>query len=62
MSYVTVKIPKELIDQIDKLIEKHIGGYTSRPDLIKEAIRIRLQEVRHLFPAAAAEETSQPPQ
>ena len=61
MSYVTIKIPKELIDEIDKLIDQQIGGYKSRAELIKEAIRIRLQEVAALFPVVAAEETSQPP-
>ncbi len=52
MSYVTVKIPKELIREIDELIKKQVGGYKSRPELIKEAIRMRLKEVKTLFAEA----------
>ncbi|MEM1661022.1 MAG: ribbon-helix-helix domain-containing protein [Candidatus Bathyarchaeia archaeon] len=41
--YVTVKIPKSLVDEIDKLIESKKRGYVSRTDVVKEALRILLR-------------------
>ena len=35
--YVTVSIPKTLIEKIEAVKETY--GYTSRPDFIKQAIR-----------------------
>ena len=40
MSYVTVKIPKELAREIDEFIEESKNlGYISRAELVKEAVR-----------------------
>ena len=39
----TTKIPKFLMDEIDKLVKS--GLYTSRSDFLKEAVRLRLEEV-----------------
>jgi metal-responsive CopG/Arc/MetJ family transcriptional regulator len=39
MKYVTVKLPKTLAEQIDKILEKQNLGYTSRAELVKEAVR-----------------------
>jgi len=39
--YVTLKIPKKLANEIDKLVGKH--GFTSRAEVAKEAIRKLLQ-------------------
>jgi len=39
--YVTVKIPKDLAKEVDKLVGKH--GFTSRGEIAKEAIRKLLQ-------------------
>jgi metal-responsive CopG/Arc/MetJ family transcriptional regulator len=38
-SYVTVKLPKKLVDQIDAVIEQQNLGYASRAELVKDAIR-----------------------
>lgn len=35
--YVTVRIPKELGDETDKLIGKH--GFSSRAEVVKSALR-----------------------
>jgi metal-responsive CopG/Arc/MetJ family transcriptional regulator len=40
MSYVTVKIPKELAREIDEFIEESKNlGYISRAELVKDAVR-----------------------
>ena len=36
--YTTTKIPRALLDRIDEYIDEH-PEYTSRSDLIKEALR-----------------------
>ena len=41
-SYQTIKLPKPLIEQIDKYLEKH-PEYVSRSDFIKEAIRVHMK-------------------
>lgn len=41
--YVTVSIPKTLIEKIDLI--KKIYGYTSRPDFIKQSIRKELERL-----------------
>ena len=40
--YSTVRIPKELADQADRLIGKH--GYTSRAEIVKDALRDLFQK------------------
>ena len=39
--YVTVKLPKDLADEMDKLLGRF--GFTSRAEIAKEAIRKLLQ-------------------
>jgi len=41
--YVTVSIPKQLIEKIDVI--KKLHGYTSRPDFIKQSIRRELERL-----------------
>lgn len=36
--YITIKVPKVLIDKADEYVDEH-PEYTSRTDLIKEALR-----------------------
>ncbi len=48
--YTTVRLPKEIMDEIDQIIKRGIRGYKSRAEFIKEAIRKRFEEL----------ETSQP--
>lgn len=43
-NYVTVSIPKRLIDKIDEL--KKNNDYTSRPDFIKQAIRNEFKRLK----------------
>jgi len=43
--HVSVSIPRDLIERIDKIIESCRYGYDSRPEFIKEAIRKRLEEI-----------------
>jgi metal-responsive CopG/Arc/MetJ family transcriptional regulator len=42
MDYVGIKIPKELAHQIDAVIDSKGGGYSSRAEFVKEAIRQKL--------------------
>ncbi len=45
--YSTISIPKELHEEIEELIKKNPGlGYTSVAELCKEAIRLRLSEIK----------------
>ena len=45
--YSTISIPKELHEEIETLIRDNPGlGYSSVAELCKEAIRLRLSEVR----------------
>jgi len=44
--YVDLKLPRELVDSVRKFISENPEyGYTSAPEFIKEAIRIRLREL-----------------
>ena len=42
--YITVKIPKELADKIDKLLELRIEGFRSRGEFVTTAIREKLRQ------------------
>jgi len=45
VSYVTIKIPKELAREIDKFIEESKNlGYRSRAELVKDAVRRLLDQ------------------
>ncbi len=44
-NYTTVRLPKELILEIDDIIRRRVRGYKSRSEFIKEAVRRRLDEV-----------------
>jgi metal-responsive CopG/Arc/MetJ family transcriptional regulator len=37
--YVTIKLPKELMDVIDEIVEKKELGFVSRAEFVKEAVR-----------------------
>lgn len=41
----TVQLPEELLNRVDKLVSVKELGYTSRSEFIKEAVRLRLEEV-----------------
>ena len=44
--YVNVKIPIELADEIDKILEKKLLGYRSRAEFVAEAVRDKLMQVK----------------
>jgi len=44
--YVNVKIPVELADEIDKILERKLLGYRSRAEFVAEAIRDKLIQVK----------------
>lgn len=44
--YSDLKIPRELIDLVKRFIEENPEyGYTSVPEFVKEAVRLRLEEL-----------------
>jgi metal-responsive CopG/Arc/MetJ family transcriptional regulator len=40
--YVTIKLPRNLVDEIDKFVGKH--GFVSRTEVVKEALRRLFQQ------------------
>jgi metal-responsive CopG/Arc/MetJ family transcriptional regulator len=48
--YVTIKLPKNLIDQIDSFVGKY--GFVSRTEVVKEALRRLFQEYTALKEAS----------
>lgn len=43
--YTTVRLPKELMGEIDQIIKHGTMGYKSRAELVKEAIRDKLKTI-----------------
>jgi metal-responsive CopG/Arc/MetJ family transcriptional regulator len=39
----TVQLPEELLNRVDELVSRPELGYTSRSELIKEAVRLRVE-------------------
>jgi hypothetical protein len=48
--YTTVRLPNELMEEIDEIINQRIRGYKSRAEFIKEAIRKRFEELKTAQP------------
>lgn len=44
--YVNIKIPVELADEIDKVVEKKLLGYRSRGEFVAESVREKLVQIR----------------
>ena len=44
-NYVTLKIPRELVDKMDYVISKRLCGYRSRAEMASEGIRIILSSI-----------------
>ena len=44
--YVTLKIPKTLADEIDQIIGSGTLGYRSRAEMVNDAIRRRVEQLR----------------
>jgi metal-responsive CopG/Arc/MetJ family transcriptional regulator len=45
-AYVTVKLPKDLVKQIDEVLEQRNMGYASRAELVKDAVRSFLARMK----------------
>jgi len=43
----TVQLPEELLNHVDKIVEIRELGYTSRSEFIKEAVRLRIEEIEN---------------
>ncbi|MEM1515147.1 MAG: ribbon-helix-helix domain-containing protein [Thermoproteota archaeon] len=44
--YISVKIPKELMDEVDKIVSAGLLGYKSRMEFIKDAVRDKILRLR----------------
>jgi metal-responsive CopG/Arc/MetJ family transcriptional regulator len=44
--YFNVKLPVELGDEVDKVVEKKLLGYRSRAEFVAEAVRDKLMQVK----------------
>jgi len=45
-TYTTIALPDELIKEIDTVVSSKKFGYKSRPELVKEAVRNLLLNLR----------------
>mgnify|MGYP000450984473 CR=1 FL=1 len=45
-SYISVKIPKELMDEVDRIVSAGTLGYRSRIEFIKDAVRDKILRLR----------------
>ncbi|MEM1581601.1 MAG: ribbon-helix-helix domain-containing protein [Candidatus Bathyarchaeia archaeon] len=44
--YISVKLPKELMDEIDRIVSTGTLGYRSRMEFIKDAVRDKILRLR----------------
>ena len=44
--YATIKLPKDLVAQIDYVLEQQNLGYASRAELVKDAVRSFLAKMK----------------
>ncbi len=44
--YANIKIPIELANEVDKILEKKLLGYRSRAEFVAEAVRDKLIQVK----------------
>ncbi len=44
--YVTVRIPKQLADEVDEIIRSGTLGYRTRTEVVNEATRLRIELLR----------------
>jgi len=51
--YVTVRIPRQLADEIDEIIRSGTLGYKTRAEMVKEAIRLRIEPLRFSNPTTS---------
>ena len=48
MKWKTVQLPENLLDRVDEAVKHESLGYSSRAEFIKEAVRLRLEQVEKL--------------
>ncbi|MGQ9780847.1 MAG: ribbon-helix-helix domain-containing protein [Nitrososphaeria archaeon] len=41
----TIQLPEELIKVVDEIVNKPELGYTSRSEFVKEAVRLRIEDI-----------------
>ena len=46
--YVTIALPKIIVEQVEEVIKDKKYGYISRPEFIKEAISVHKKEIDDL--------------
>ena len=45
-NYVNISLPETLVEEIDQIVNKKIKGYTSRAELVKDAVREILEKLK----------------
>lgn len=45
----TIQLPEELLDRVDDLVAISNLGYSSRAELVKEAVRLRVEDLERLL-------------
>ena len=45
----TIQLPEGLLGRVDDLVEAPELGYTSRAELVKEAVRLRVEELEKIL-------------
>jgi len=48
--YATVRIPVELADEIDEIVKSGLLGYKTRSELVKDAVRQKIELLRYNNP------------
>lgn len=43
----TIQLPEELLNRVDDIVRRPELGYTSRSEFIKEAVRLRVEQVEN---------------
>ena len=46
--YTTIALPNELIKEVDEIVKVKTSGYTSRAELIKEAVRTLIRKIKKI--------------
>ena len=46
INYITIKLPEDLVKQIDNVLEQQNLGYASRAELVKDAVRSFLAKMK----------------
>jgi len=46
--YLSVRLPRELMTEVDRLVDRRAFGFRSRAEFIADAIRRRLEQILEL--------------